>query len=408
MKRISQYFGNFFGVNMNYLIGGGFWLGLDQIFSAGTSMVLTVAFANLISQEAYGTYRYILSIFGILTIATLPNMNIAVLTSVARGFENLSKALKSRIEWGFIGTIAGFSLAGFYFYQGNNLLGYAFIIMAVFLPFTDSFNVFLAFFRGRKLFREQTLYSIIIKSVSAAALIATLFLTENLLIILLAFFIPYVLSRVFLYWLAVKKFSPNNEVDPNTISYGKNLSLLQFLGFVVNYLDNLLIFYYLGPISLAIYTMAMAPISKFQKAFSILPDLALPKFSERPAEEIKKYLIKRIFKLFIFIIPIVAVYILIAPMIFDFFLPKYHDSIFYTQLLSLVFLCLPFSLIYTFMQSKAMQKQLYIYNISIRIIQLILTVIFVGLYGVMGAVIARLIFQLAATSILFVIFKAVK
>ena len=56
--------------DMLYLVRGGFWLSLNHIAASVSSLILAVAFANLIPAETYGTYRYVLSIIWLM-ISTL-------------------------------------------------------------------------------------------------------------------------------------------------------------------------------------------------------------------------------------------------------------------------------------------------------------------------------------------------
>ena len=93
---------------------------------------------------------------------------------------------------------------------------------------------------------------------------------------------------------------------------------------------------------------------------------------------------------------------------FNLFFPKYFESVFYSQLLSLLLLALPFSLIYTMFQSQALKSHLYRYNIAIRVFQLVLVIILVPLYGIVGAVFARIIFQVFSVAVLLVLFRSVK
>ncbi|MBI5147714.1 MAG: oligosaccharide flippase family protein [Parcubacteria group bacterium] len=396
----------FFGVDLRYIARGGFWLGLDQFFSIALSLALTVAFANLLSQELYGIYRYILSVFAILTIFTLPNMDVAAAASVAGGMEgSLTAALKTRIRWGLAGAAGALAMSGYYFFNQNSLLGFSFLIVAAFLPFNDSFGLYGALLKGRRLFKLKSQYSIVTRIVSAASLIGALFLSQNLFWILVAFFAPYVFLRLFFFWFIMKKEKPNEKTDPHLITYGKHLSVMQFLGSLVNYLDSLLVFHYLGAAPLAVYSIAMAPITKFQQTFSIIPELALPKFSAKNAEETKTHLLKKIFKTLIFVGAGVGIYILIAPTVFKLFFPKYTEAVFYSQLISLILLALPFGLIYTFFQSKAMKEKIYHYNIAIRIFQLAIVAALVPFFGIMGAIAARVFFQIFSVFILLILFR---
>ncbi len=46
--------------DMIYLVKGGFWLTLGQIISSVSSLLLVIAFANLLPKETYGIYKYFL------------------------------------------------------------------------------------------------------------------------------------------------------------------------------------------------------------------------------------------------------------------------------------------------------------------------------------------------------------
>ena len=44
--------------DMVYLAKGGFWLGMGQIITGLASFLLTLAFANLVPKETFGTYKH--------------------------------------------------------------------------------------------------------------------------------------------------------------------------------------------------------------------------------------------------------------------------------------------------------------------------------------------------------------
>ena len=86
--------------DMVYLAKGGFWITAGQAISSGSIFLLAITFANLIPQETYGTYKYVLSITGILSILTLRGMDTTVLQAIARNFEGvLLPVLKTKIKW---------------------------------------------------------------------------------------------------------------------------------------------------------------------------------------------------------------------------------------------------------------------------------------------------------------------
>ena len=70
--------------DMVYLAKGASWLTSGQIISSFAIVLLAIAFANLIPRETYGTYKYVISVVGALSIFTLPGINTAVVQAVAR------------------------------------------------------------------------------------------------------------------------------------------------------------------------------------------------------------------------------------------------------------------------------------------------------------------------------------
>jgi O-antigen/teichoic acid export membrane protein len=395
--------------DMVYLAKGGFWLTLGQIISSTSSFLLAIAFANLLPKESYGIYKYVLSIAGMLAISTLSGMGTAITQAVARGYEgSLIPALKTKIRWGLLGGLASLILAGYYYLQGNATLTISFLISAVFLPFMDSFGIYDAFLQGRKLFDVSTKYFIISQIIAVSALIATLFFTKNLFLILLAYFASWTLMRFIFLKITLKKFPLNQNQDPKTISYGKHLSLIGVIGTIASYLDRLLIFHYLGATEVAIYSIAIAPPEQIKGLFKNFNILALPKFSQRSKEEIKKTILSKTLKIVLITIPVIVVYVILAPFIFKLFFPKYLDAILFSQIFALSLIVAGGVIPYTALQSQIAQKELYLFNFSSSIFQIISLFIGIYFFGIMGAIIARIASRLFNFIMVSILIKKLK
>jgi O-antigen/teichoic acid export membrane protein len=396
----------YFKTDMVYLARGGFWLNLGQAISSLSSFLLAIAFANLLPKEIYGNYRYVLSVAGILAIPTLSGMGTAVAQAVARGYEgSLIPALKTKIRWGLLGGLASLILAGYYFYQGNTTLTISFLISAVFLPFMDSFGIYDSLLQGRKLFDISTKYFIISQIIAIASLIAVLFFTKNLFLILLTYFASWTLMRFIFFKTTLKKFSLNQNQDPQTISYGKHLSLMGVIGTIASYLDRLLIFHYLGAAEVAIYSIAIAPPEQIKGFLGLLDTLVFPKFSEKNINEIKSGIRDKFIKLVFLGILIIGGYILIAPFLYKIFFPKYSESVFYSQLFALSMLNLPFFLFGSILKAKAKIKEQYIANFIMPFLQIVLMTVFIIWQGILGLIIARIIIRLVAGFLNFFLYR---
>jgi len=234
---------SFFKTDMVYLARGGFWLTAGQVISSASVLLLAIVFANLLPRDIYGTYKYVLSIAGILTVLTLRGMDAAVLHAVARGFEGVFfRALKTKIKWGLLSALASAILSAYYYANGNNTLALSFLIIAGFLPLVDSLEIYHALLRGKKLFQLSAAYGALSQIGSALALITGVLFTQNLFVIIFIYFAVWTALRFTFFTITLKKIPPNQAFDPKTISYGKHTSFINILDAVVSSVDGLLIF----------------------------------------------------------------------------------------------------------------------------------------------------------------------
>lgn len=381
--------------DMVYLARGGFWLTLEQVITSVAGILLAVAFANLLPKETYGVYRYVLSLVGILSVFSLSGMNTAIVRAVARGYEGvLVPAFKTRLRWGAAGGILSLGLAGFYFLNNNLTLVFCFLVAAVFLPFMDSLTIYESFFEGKKLFKTRALYNIFIRIVAALASVATLILTQNLFFILLVYFCLYTFLRLICFWITIRKSSLNSKQDLETISYGKHLSLMNVIGVVSSQLDKILLWHFLGPVSLASYALATTPCEHIGNLFKNIAPLSLPKFSEQSLGAIKAKLFKKTAKLFLAAIPLMGLYVILAPWIYKLFFPAYLEAIFYSQFYAVaILLMIPQVPLGAVLAAQMRKKELYIIKFTSPLARVAAVLILVPLYGIWGAIIAAIFIQ---------------
>ena len=402
----------YFKTDMVYLVRGSFWLSAGQVISSIAIFLLAATFANLISQETYGTYKYILSITGILTVLTLRGMDSAVLQAIARNFEGvLLPALKTKIKWGLLSALGSMLIATYYYINGNNTLAISFLIVAGFLPFMESLGIYNAFLNGKKLFHLSATYGAITQAGSAIVMIISLFFTKDLFIILFIYFASWTLLRFLFFIITIRKFPPNTKNDPDVIPYGKHSSIINILDTLVSSIDGLLVFHYLGPVNLAIYSFALAPVSQIRGLLGNIPTLAIPKLSTRSSIEIDGMLKKRISLLFMLGILLSFSYILAAPYIYQVFFPKYLDSVFSSQLFSFaIALSLPQTIFGAAIASKITlvpKKILYLSNIP-GIIFIISLFILIGTLGINGVILSRLLSLTSGFMINYIMWGKIK
>ena len=393
--------------DMIYLAKGGSWLTLGEVVSIVVSFSLVLAFANLLPREIYGQYQYVLSIISIFVIFSLPGMNMAVIRATAKGHEgSFVPALKTRISFGLIGGLASLGLAGYYFLNENFVLGISFLVAALLLSLMDSLNIFHGYLKGKKLFKSLVKYVASIQLISAGCLIVVLFLTNNLFLILLTYLASYTVLRFIFLKIVLKKFPPNQKEDPQTLSYGKHLSLMGVADIIASRLDYILLWHFLGAGALAMYSFALLPVQKIKNLFSgTIRPLALPKLSQRSSKDLKIKLPRKVFKLFLILIPIVVIYIILAPFLYKILLPKYLESVFYSQVFALSILLVPEVLLSTSLIAQMEKRKLYIYKFTSPLVRIMSLLILTPLYGLIGAISAIIIAQIYTLGLVIFLFK---
>jgi len=388
--------------DMVYLAHGGFWLFLKTFVGAAIAFGLSVAFANLLSPTTYGEYKYIFSIFGLLAITTLTGMGPATTRSVAQGYEGTPSAiLKTKIQWGLIGSAASVGIAIYYVARGNLELAGAFAIVALFLPFVDSLTIYNSVLTGKKLFKISTLYEIVVQILSAGVIVTTLFLTNNLLIILVAYFVSYTLIRFFVFRFVVVRHATNTNTDPATTTYGKHLSAMGVLSAISEAVDTILLWQFIGPAQIAVYAFAKGIPVQISAALQRITTLAFPKFAQRDFKIIRSTIGHKMLIMLAVMIGIVGVYVFATPYIFAIFFPTYTEAVIYSQFFALSLLFFPQKFIGIAFQAHAHTKALYIANTIAPVIRIIIALALIPFFGIAGAIATELIGRMVNFIVLY-------
>lgn len=377
-------------IDLRYALTGGFFLSATQVTSAGVGLALTVAFANLLPIETYGTYRYVLAVYGLFTILALPGMDTAVLQAVSNGKDGtFIEGLKAKLKWSLLGSFAALLYAGYEFSQGSMVTGSIFTIAGLALPLMEAFALFTSFLNGKKLFPVWAAAEISTQIVSAATIITTMFFTKNIVMLVLAYFIPYILCRI-VATLYVRRYRQNNELDAGIFKYGRSLTFFQVITRAIGSIDQIVLYHFLGPAQVAIYSLATAVPNRVQSVFRITGSLAFPKFANRDPQEIARSLPRKMLIFVLGILVVCAVYILLAPLMFSIVFPKYLPSLAFSQVAifyTLSSITYPFGS-YLFAHKKV--KDNYILAVSSFIVKILCLVTFVPLLGIWGAIIGLL------------------
>src|SRR3989344_2256407 len=275
------------GIDLRYMVKGGSWSVVDFIVGNGASLLMAMAFTRLLPKEAYGTYSFVLSWAGIFSTFAISGITGAITRSIAQGFEgDLQRSFKYKMQWGLISSLLSLGFAIYYFTAGNNILAISFGLVAVFLPSYAASTVVSSYFFAKELFKHNTVISIVTRSVAIITMVGTMFLTDSVPIVLLAYFVPdQIISFLFLWW-AIKKYQKNRNTSPDMNIFAMHLTAMNIIGGISKRLDSILLFHYIGAAEVAIYRFALIPFEKIQNVLGVSVGITAPRFAKRSYGEI--------------------------------------------------------------------------------------------------------------------------
>ena len=375
------------GIDFKFIVRGGIWSTVDLIVSNGAALLMVMAFARLLPQSTYGTYSIVLSWAGIFSLFAMSGIDSAMLKSVAQGYEgDLQLAVKYKFKWGLIASVASLGFGAYYLWQGNSVLALSFLIVAVFLPSYLASSVVFKYFFAKQFFGRNTLSSIVLKTVSLISMLAVLFSTDSIPIILLAYFVPdTIVKSCFTYW-AIKKHQKNRKMSADTKPYATHLTIMNIIGGISKRIDSILLFHFIGAAEAAIYKFALLPFEKIQNVMMTVIGITQPRFAKRTYEEIYPSISKKLiwFNLGMAIIAALAFFSL--PVIYRILFPQYLDSVHYARILLIPFAFASPAIIQSIWFAKAEIKKLYILKVIIHISRIGFFAFFIPLYGMAGAI----------------------
>lgn len=381
---------------------------LAQVAVTGIAFLSSVAFANMLSMQAYGNYQYILSVAEFIMAFSLTGMGTAVVRSVAKGYDGtLSHAFRQNLRWSILVVLIGIGTSAYYAYKENIFLAYGVLIASILSPIITSSKFYLSFLNGKKLFGKTGSYSVIGYLLPTIILVGTLFFTKNLYILIAIYFVSHAAVNLILNHFASKS-AENNKIHDETIPFAKHLSFQNLIVQIAGQLDKIVLFQTTGAAALAEYMFAMSVPRQFQHLFKRTRSIVLPKISERPYAELRMSLPRKVGLLYVFIIPAIIGYVIVAPYVFELFFPQYISAVLYSQVYSLIFLLLPISLFTDVFMGHAKHKVLYKDTIIISLFKIVITLVLVPLYGIWGVLASLLITQTSKSFLTIYYFWKIK
>jgi O-antigen/teichoic acid export membrane protein len=305
-------------------------------------------------------------------------------------------------------SIAALGVSTYYFAHGNNDLGFAFLFIAVTNSVSNGIGITKGVWSASGDFRMATLSGIPKIIVPFLIILLTILFTKNVTWILLAYFASNVIVswlgyRFMLWWFEVKS---SKEGAEETIRYGKQLSLLGIFQMASGQIDQLLLWHFTTPATLAIYALALAPVNEAQNFLSNFLSPFFNKIAVKSKEDAYRSVSYRLKQMFVVAVFLTVVYILIVPFLFKYLFPRYLPSVLVSQVLALTLLFQPRAVIDTLFAAHAeIGKRAQVIAIS-QAAEFAMFFVLIPLFGLWGAVGATILSDAGTMVVFYVMYRA--
>ena len=386
-----------FNTDAHYFLHGGFWLTLTQGVVVVSGIITTALLANYLSPTSYGVYRYLIGLAIIFSSFSLTGLGQSILQTAAKKYYGFyAETIKINLVYSLGITAAAVGGAVYYFVFKNPTLAIGCLLIALFQPIINIYQYTPAFLQGSNRFKESTIIQSTRAITTSLISIGVLLITKSIVIL----FVTYLLSNAlisfvtdFTYKLKVSE-PTDKKILNKYISYAKHTSVRNIVASISNRLDTVLVFTQLGAAELAIYSIATIIPEQIKGSFKNLANLLLPKYAKQEdISSLKVSVVKRSLQLFVVLTVVMALYIVVAPYLYQILFPTYHEAILFSQISALAFPTFILLIPYSVLQSQLAEAQLHRITLYSSLFQILTLVGFIFAFGLLGAIIAKIVYR---------------
>lgn len=396
--------------DMVYFFKGNFWINVNRGLSVANGIALSIAFAHLLTKEAYGTYTYVFAIAGLFSMPMTTGIGAGISKGVSRGHDRMVfDGMRRILPWSIAGGVGLFGLGAYYLISGNLVLGYSFMLSGALLPVLVSVGAAKSYLSAKGDFKLATTFNSWRTPLMTLVLIFVAWKTSSAFAIILASMIGNIALSIFFYCEVKRRYAGDLEkptTEPFAGRYAFHSALLSIFAYLSEQLDDILLWRFVGAAPVATYTYAIAPVRELRSLVENQGTIAAPRFAQKEFSEVRAGLLFRIKQLYLIAVPLIVIYILLAPFIFKFLFPRYIDAVALSQLASLSLLSAPRKLMTTAITAHQKIKESYITSILPSAVRIVIACALVPLWGIKGAVIALLASEAIDYAVLGVLMRS--
>ncbi len=398
--------------DMVYFTKNNFWLNLNRVSGIANGLILSVAFAHLLTKEAYGTYSFVLAALGIFSMAQTTGLGSGIIKGVARKENHVvMQGLRKVLPWSLVGATGLLGLSIYYFAKGNIELFIPFLLGAIVLPISVSNGIAKSFLSNRGDFGWLARFNLIRTPIVTIIIVLVGWHTRSALFILVANILTNTILGSILYTKIRKLHDFSTPAEPKEhfdSRFAFHSGLLSIFGYLSEKIDSILLWKFLGAAPVAVFTYATTPVRELRSLIENQSLLALPKFAQKSFSEVQSNLFFRIKQLYVLAIPLALGYVLFAPLIFKFLFPQYIEAVGLSQLAAISLLSSPRKMLGVAISAQHLVKESYIMTLLPNLIRIVAAFSLIPPFGIKGAVWALIITEIVDYAILGILMRKMK
>lgn len=375
---------------------------LGQISVAVFTFGLSIALANLFSQQDYGVYKFILSVAALIGAIRLTGINQAVIQATARGYyRTVIAASRLNTRWSVIPFVLYVGVACYYLYNDNILLAAGILIAGTGTLLVSIFGIYGSYLIGVEKYKTHSIDVTCVSLINVVSIFCTLLFTQNILYVILAGALATVIPYMALGAYRLRSITPTDTIDTQALTFAKHLSVQNVLSVAANHVDKVLLFQRIGGVELAIYAFAIAIPEQARGILKNALSIITPKYAQLNVAALHRSIKQKIIQLTLLMLIPIGGYILLAPTLYNILFPQYTDAVLYSQLYMSSLITLPATgLIMAYFNVQQRSAILYKHSLIHNVLQLIFSIVCIIILGVAGAVLALILSRFTNMGIL--------
>ncbi|MEK7642995.1 MAG: polysaccharide biosynthesis C-terminal domain-containing protein, partial [Patescibacteria group bacterium] len=285
--------------------------------------------------------------------------------------------------------------------QESPAIAAGFFTAAVLVPFAEGLGAWKAFYDGKTWFKKKSLvnirthliYGTVMLSIAYLISSKSLPLWQALILLIGGAYLTNATVNTIMYRQTVRAIESPQIKNSETIRYGIHLGIQGMPATIAYWIDGILLYTFLGPQALAIYSFAIAPVEQMKSRLGSIADISLPKISSKTAfdSSYRSALIRKTLRASGMTLLVVSMYILAAPALFSILLPRYNGAVPYSQIFALSLIPFPLTILSSALIAEGSMRKTYTYNIAGPVLQIGILVALIPFFGLWGAIVGKMI-----------------